>query len=505
MKNNKFLMNIFALRLLRSAMVLLLVVIMASCGEDGDGPGDAPLDIGTLETSKAEVVVDYDKPTEEAVRFSWHAEKNAAIEYQLIFTSGTLSDTVEVLSEVSKKFIYAQFNRLLLGGLHLEIGKKADIGVVLFAKTVKGNKTATSNAITVSVTPSPLLPEPPLEAVVLAANRSNAVIDMANAAGETVSFAWGEERNPFIEYQLVLASGPRSVALDVSTDVSKEFTHAELNGILVDKLMLEQGKAAPLSVTVRASVTISDKKVTSNTVDITATPGAAIEVPPAYNKMWIVGNATPNGWNIGDPNVMANDPTHVFQFKYNEVLNAGEFKLPVATGNWGGDYYMPPVNHQDLSLTTVAFITGGNPDNKWEIKNPGAYKMVLNISDDPFMKITPFTPFGQIYILGDATDAGWDPNNAIAMTVDAVDPNVFTWTGELKSAGRGQFRFPTSAGELGGSAFVAPVSGASITDTRLAFTPNSTPANNFKVKEGEEGTYKITINQLRETISIVKQ
>jgi hypothetical protein len=344
-----------------------------------------------------------------------------------------------------------------------------------------------------------------LEEVVLAANRTEAVVDMANAAGETVSFIWAKETNPFVEYQLVLTSGLRSVTLDVSTDVGREFTHGELNDILVDKLQLEKGKAAPVSVTVRASVTISDKKVTSNAVEITAIPAAAIETPPAYSKMWIVGDVTPNGWNIGDPNIMANDPTSVFQFKYNEVLKAGEFKIPTAVGNWTTDYYMPPVQYQDLSLTTVELIKVGGPDNKWKITNPGPYKILLNISENPFIKITPFTPFGQLYILGDATAAGWDPNNAMAMTVDAVNPNIFTWTGELKSTGRGQFRFPTAAGELSGSAFVAPLSGANITDTRLAFTANSTPANNFKVKEGEEGIYKITIDQLKETISIVKQ
>lgn len=505
MKNNKYLPNILTLSLLRSAMALLLLMIMASCSDDDDGPGQVPLDIGTLETSKAEVVVDYDRPTGEAVVFSWHAEKNAMIQYKLVFTSGSLSDTLNVLSEVSKKFIYAQFNRLLTGKLRLEIGKKADIEVVLHAKGVKGGKTAISNVIKVSVTPSALVPEPPLEEVVLATNRPDVVIDMANAAGETVSFTWAKETNPFIEYQLVFTSGPRSVTQDVSTDIGRELTHADLNGILVDKLLLEKGTPAKISVKVRASVTISDKTMTSNTVDITATPVAPLEIPPAYSKMWIVGNATPNGWNKDDPNVMVSDPTNVFQFKYNEVLNAGEFKIPVATGNWGADFYMPPVNHQDLSLTTVALIVGGNPDNKWEIKNAGAHKIVLNISDNPFIRITPFTPFGQIYILGDATAAGWDPNNAIAMSVDPLDPNIFTWTGELTSANRGQFRFPTAAGELDGSAFVAPVSGASITDTRLAFTANSNPANNFKVKEGEEGIYKITVNQLTETISIVRQ
>jgi hypothetical protein len=290
------------------------------------------------------------------------------------------------------------------------------------------------------------------------------------------------------------------------SDISKEFTNAELNDILINKLQLEVGKAAEIKAVVHANVTISDKTVTSNAVTISVTPSDDDVPAPAYPKMWIVGNATPNGWDIGNPNVMVNDPINIYQFKFNEKLNAGEFKIPVATGNWGGDFYMPPTNHPDLSSTDVTLIPGGNPDNKWNVSNGGDYKVLLNISSsDPFIKITPFTPYNNIYIIGDATDAGWDANNPIAMTADPGNANVFTWTGELKSTGRGQFRFLVSVGDLNGSAFVAPTSGAGLSATQLAFTLTGAPANNFKVKEGEEGIYTITINQLKETISIVKQ
>ncbi len=201
---------------------------------------------------------------------------------------------------------------------------------------------------------------------------------------------------------------------------------------------------------------------------------------------------------------MANDPLNSYQFKYNEVLNAGEFKIPVTTGNWGTDYYMPIVNHPALSTTTVKFTPGGNPDNKWQIDNAGAYKILLNISSSPSIKITPFTPYDEIYLIGDATTAGWDVNNAIAMTVDPGNPNVFTWTGPLSTTGEGQFRFITEA-DLNGDSFVAPSADAALNATQVGFTSNGTPANNFKVKASEAGTYKITINQLKETISIVKQ
>jgi starch-binding outer membrane protein SusE/F len=486
-----------------SAIMLLLMIAVISCSEDD--PDQAPLDVGSLSASTTAVVIDYDKPTEEAVVFSWHAEKTPTIQYDLIFTAGGNTDTVEVLSEVNKKFIHAELNRILVDQLQLPIGAAANVDVHLRAKVVDGNKATLTDPITITVTPSEKVPEPPLENVTLSVSKSTVNIDLANPAGETVTFAWEEETNLFIHYKLVLTSGTKSATVDLLTDISKEFTNAELNTLLVDQLQLEIGKPAEVNVKVNAKVTISDKAVSSAPVTITVTPVNKTMTNPAYTKLWIVGNATPNGWNIGNPNAMVNDPTNIYQFKFNEVLNAGEFKIPVTTGNWGADYYMPPANHPALSSTSVKFTPGGNPDNKWNIESGGAYKVLLNISSNPFITITPFTPYENIYIIGDATEAGWDADNAIAMTPDAGDANVFIWTGELKSTGRGQFRFLLEPGDLNGASFVAPSSNASIAATQLALTMHGAPANNFKVKAGEEGVYKITINQLKETISIVKQ
>lgn len=345
---------------------------------------------------------------------------------------------------------------------------------------------------------------PPLETGMLSASESAVVIDNTDPFGEAVTFSWTARKNSHVVYELVLRAGENSDTVEVSTEVSKKFTNVELNTILVDELGLEIGEAADIDIVVNATVVEianNTKTASSNVITISVTPDNKVEPPPAYTRLWIVGDATPNLWDIGNPNEMVNDPTNSYQFKYNEVLTAGEFKIPTATGSWSGDFYMPPVNHPDLSSTSVKLIVGGSPDNKWAITNAGPYKILLNISSSPFIKITPFTPYANIYIVGDATTAGWDAGNAIALTVDPGDANIFTWTGDL---GEGQFRFLTT-NDLNGDSFVAPSSDASLTATQLAFAPNGTPANNFKVNAGEEGTYTITVDQFKETISIIKQ
>ncbi|MBT1688585.1 SusE domain-containing protein [Dawidia soli] len=497
MKNNNYINRFYY------AATLLLLVTLFSCSDDD--PRQVPIDVGVLSASKAEVVVDYDKPTDEVITFSWHAEKSSLVQYKLVFTANGKSDTVDVLSEVSRKFIHAAFNKIMVDDLGLEIGKPASVDVVVVANVTDGTKSSLSNVITVVVTPSPKVPEPALDDVTLSVSKTEVYTDLANPAGEAVTLAWATAKSLFIEYKIVLTAGTWTTTVDVLTDVSKEFTHVDLNNLLIDKLRIEAGKTADVTAQVTASVIISDKVVKSNPVMFKATPTSKDVTPAAYTKMWIVGDATPNGWNKDNPNEMAADPTNIYQFKYNEVLTNGKFKIMTGTGNWSVDSYMPPVDNGAVTSTDVNLHAKATPDNKWDVVDAGPYKIILNIGANRSIRIMKYVPFDQLYILGDATSAGWDPANAIAMTADPDDPYVFTWTGELNAAGRGQFTFPVSSEASNTTFFAAPTSGAGITATQLSFTSTGTSVNKFKLKAGEEGTYTITVNQLKETISIVKQ
>ena len=235
---------------------------------------------------------------------------------------------------------------------------------------------------------------------------------------------------------------------------------------------------------------------------ITVTPAAL----PLYTKLWIVGAATPNGWNINAPNQMFSDPFNAFIFHYNEVLAAGEFKIPTSLGNWNCDYYRPLTADPPITDTTAALVLGNTnpPDNKWMIVNPGAYKISLNIKINS-IHITPFTPYDTLWMVGDATPAGWNINAPTPLTPTAGDPYTFTYTGPLTV---GEFKIPTSLGNFNCSYFRPEINHPAITDTLAPFVPvNAAPAdvNDYKWYISVAGNYKITFNQLYETIYIQKQ
>jgi hypothetical protein len=338
----------------------------------------------------------------------------------------------------------------------------------------------------------------PLDAGVLSASKDTVVIDAGNPGNEAVTFSWTAEPNSLITNSLIFSAGNATDTIVAAKNtISKKFTNAELNGILVDKLQLPVGVTTDVKVTVQAFVPINGNIDTTNTITVKMTPAAT---GPAYSKLWIVGDATPNGWDINNPNEMKADPTNAFQFKYNEVLKAGEFKIPTATGNWNTDYFMPPNNHPDINSTAVQFIAGGNPDNKWQITTPGAYKILLNISSSPSINITPFTPYTQLWIVGDATPAGWNIETPTPMVQTTGNPYEFTYTGNLNA---GEFKIPTATGNWGTDYFMPPANHPASTDTNAIFIPGGNPDNKWQITEA--GNYKITVNQLYETILIQKQ
>ena len=128
-----------------------------------------------------------------------------------------------------------------------------------------------------------------------------------------------------------------------------------------------------------------------------------------------------------------------------------------------------------------------------------------------------FKPYEMIYLVGDATPNGWGLGNATAMTA-TTDPMVFTWTGNLQA---GELKFSLDKQSDWNGAWLMCASGNDVAPTgneehallinksdeyqKEQYLDNNIGDVDQKWKITSSGTYTITVNQLKETVTIVKQ
>jgi len=470
------------------AASLVFSVSFISCKKDESIlKADNPLNIATSATS---VTLNQRKGNETAVELTWTTGSNqgtgASISYKLEVDkkgNGFAAPQILDMGKVtySKKFTGKELNDLLLDKFAVAAGESATLEARVYA-VIASDKVAPYYSSPVEFT----------------VNTYKPVTSTLYLIGDATPNGWSADK----------ATPMTSDPLDPTT-----FTY---NGLLTAgnmKFITTLGSFLPSynkgaddqHLVYRTEDSQPDDQfiipktgvytVTLNLVDLTISI-TTVDQPP-YTKLWIVGDATPNGWNIDNPNEMTVDPADPFVFNYYEILKEGDFKIATATGNWGCDYYMPVTNTPDITETSVKFVPKGDPDYKWHISTAGPYKISLNIRNLT-ISIVPFVPYTKIWMVGDATPVGWNIDNPTEMTATA-DPYVFTYKGTLKA---GEFKFPLATGNWGCDYFMPVINHQDLTDTHVRFVKSGDPDLKWQITQ--EGEYEITLNQLYQTILITK-
>ena len=239
---------------------------------------------------------------------------------------------------------------------------------------------------------------------------------------------------------------------------------------------------------------------------------------PAFDNLYFVGQ--PTGWGFVK---MTKDPLDPFLFRYSRYFDqgdGGEFKFGTAEGSWENMLKATQYN-APYTDTSMSFIKGYDPDNKWFLKDSEtakAYKICVDIrTNKERMMMREFVPYDMIYLVGDATPNGWDLGNATPMMA-TDNPYVFTWIGNLTA---GELKFSCDKKSDWNGAWFMNASGNGVAPTgeventlfidksddylKSQYLDFSIGDVDQKWKITSAGRYAITLNQLDETISIVKQ
>jgi hypothetical protein len=146
-------------------------------------------------------------------------------------------------------------------------------------------------------------------------------------------------------------TNPAKKTIAVSNSLSQSFTQNEFNDILLNQLNLKAGMAHNVEIRVTSTLANSSAKLTSNVLKYTVTPYALPPkiAPPTSQKLFIVGGATPGGWNNPVP-----VPTQEFK-KISETI----YEISVSLKS-GESYLLLPVNG---SWDVKYGANGGNNSN----------------------------------------------------------------------------------------------------------------------------------------------
>jgi len=474
------------------AIAVSTSALMLSCDEYEEKYSPRKTDKPILKASTASIELKQKENSNTAVTLNWSPGSNdgtnSAIAYtiQVDVKGSAFSNAYTVdagKGSYTTNFSVEQLNELLRNNFSVSPGSRAEIEFRVISKALDPNVAAdTSNVVAVAATPYEPMPIP----------------DNLYMVGDATAGGW-DNMNPtpmtkssndagVFTWQGELAAGELKFITMIGSWLPSYQKGSDDNTLVIrtdfgqpdEKFRVEQGGLY--------LVTVDVIELTFELEPLAVSP---------YNELWIVGSAVPKGWDIDNADMMIQDPSDPFVFTFNEILKAGEFKIATAK-SWDAPFYRPVSADQPITETDVQ-LSAGDPDYKWNITEAGPYKITLNLRENS-IQINAFTPFENLWIVGDATPAGWNIDSPVPMTRESE--YIFTWTGQLNP---GEFKFPIATGDWGTGYFMPYNADESIAETLVTFRPTGSPDTKFRVQPGEEGVYKITLDQLLHTISIVKQ
>ena len=168
-------------------------------------------------------------------------------------------------------------------------------------------------------------------------------------------------------------------------------------------------------------------------------------LPIKTSTLFMVGDATPNGWSIDAPTPLTASEEDPLVFTWEGGLNAGEMKLCLTTGSWDAGFIRPESNGTEISKTAITdakfAMWAGDPDNKWKVTEAGKYKLTFDLRNwtmsteylgDKEQEPVVFEPIETdvLYLVGEAAPSGW--NIDAPTQIEKKSKYIFEYEGELK-------------------------------------------------------------------------
>jgi len=219
-----------------------------------------------------------------------------------------------------------------------------------------------------------------------------------------------------------------------------------------------------------------------------------VSLSMAQNELWITGSAVPGG-------VQKLIATADNGYKFAGTLQAGELRIQTTRKAGKDTRYMCPdlpdalIANKGLHFTETADAQAA----AWQVPfTEDRYRFVIDTRSHT-LRGEIFQPWGELFIAGGATEAGWHEGKMLLMEQDDDNPCIWTWEGELKR--RPENEEPTSFKFQGQDRWnpknLHPYKEGTdiLKDEQLR-----TGGSDTKWQVSQEGRYRITIDLFHETV-----
>ncbi len=221
----------------------------------------------------------------------------------------------------------------------------------------------------------------------------------------------------------------------------------------------------------------------------------------AADRLLIVGEATWGSWNLSQTTVMQKSEENADVFNATIHLEADkEFKFLTEVA-WGRLEYRAGANPVTLqSGVTAALVSSdeNETDSKFTVSESGNYEIVCNLSEKTvLLKKAAYQSTAlkhtALWMLGSATEGGWDISKATVLRQDVDNLNKFSARTALKA---GELKFGTNVYAGFDQMFYL----RDLSDEgKIVFGGDD---NKWNIME--EGTYDISVDVAAMTVSILK-
>lgn len=321
-----------------------------------------------------------------------------------------------------------------------------------------------------------------------------------------LSFSWSTGTNrgtgAAISYTLQLDLAGNDFSSPITTLVENEkniFTRAIDFGTLNNRLLesgLEPGETYEVQARLVASIAnpAVETQTASTTFNVTT-------FRPVSSRLFILGDASPNGWDITNAIELRASTSQRRLFIYEGNLLPGNFKFAVnRDDSFTQDFYTMDPDDE----SAIIYNEGGSgEDLQWTIEEEGDYIITVDLINETInISQMEGPPFPALYIVGDATASGWNVDSPLAFEQNEEDPFIFIYEGNLTPGEMKIF-----AGPLGDwcGQWYRPVSAQQpITDPRAEQNSGCDVDNNWRIDEETHGRYRVRVNTRSHTVTIQK-